>query len=346
MSAIAISGAAFRGRKLLAERLSERLGCRSTDDNVLAEKAAAFGMSHEELRDALQRAPSAWDHRKAKKLACLDAIRAALLDELRSGKTVYHGNAGQLLLTEPGPYLRVRVAVPFDFRVSMVRDRLRFDREEASSHLRELDRARDEWIRRLSNIAWEDPSLYNVAINLAHIDTAEASDAVCSMAIRQSSRSSFSIRQTALDNLALGSRVKVARSLDSSTRGRDPKITPNGEHVSIQGKVASSEELAKVRHLAREIPGVRDLDLSGIEITNSGSLSVRFVRLLEHSLRIPTFVPFGLRPGWLTKDFVFFGFIYSFSGDPMETTLAKSSYSVQCLAGDINTTICHGDMNG
>jgi hypothetical protein len=54
-----------------------------------------------------------------KKYIYLALIQAALAEEVRTGKVVYHGNAGHLLLPGGTPVLRTRIIAPLEFRVTM-----------------------------------------------------------------------------------------------------------------------------------------------------------------------------------------------------------------------------------
>src|SRR5579872_2621619 len=98
MSIITISRGPFSGGEMLAENVSRELGFRCVDREVIVERAAAHGVSQEELRDALQKPPTFIERIQHKKYLYLVLIQAALVEEVRTGKTVYHGNAGHLLL--------------------------------------------------------------------------------------------------------------------------------------------------------------------------------------------------------------------------------------------------------
>ena len=61
MSVITISRGSFSGGKMLAECLAHRLGYRCVDRDVIVERAAASGVSQDELLDALLKPP--WQRR-------------------------------------------------------------------------------------------------------------------------------------------------------------------------------------------------------------------------------------------------------------------------------------------
>ncbi len=125
MSVITISRGTFSGGKMLAECLAARLGFRCIDRDVIVEKAAVYGVSQEDLRQALLKPPSLLDRFQHKKYLYLALIQAALAEGVRTGRVVYHGNAGHLLLKGEAGVLRIRIIAPLEFRMRMAQARLK-----------------------------------------------------------------------------------------------------------------------------------------------------------------------------------------------------------------------------
>ena len=124
MAVITISRGSFSGGKMLAECLADTLGYRCIDRDVIVEKAAAYGVTQEELRDTLDKPPSFLDRFKHRKYIYLTLIQAALMEEaVRRGNAIYHGNAGHFLLRGVTHVLKTRIIAPMEFRQAMVQDR-------------------------------------------------------------------------------------------------------------------------------------------------------------------------------------------------------------------------------
>ena len=119
MAVITVSRGSFSGGKMLAECLAQKLDYRCVDRDVIVERAAAHGASQEELREALMKPPGFLDRFRHRKYLYLTLIQAALIEEVREGRAVYHGNAGHLLLRGAGPVFRVRIVAPVELRVQM-----------------------------------------------------------------------------------------------------------------------------------------------------------------------------------------------------------------------------------
>jgi len=260
MSVITISRGTFSGGKMLAECLAEQLGYRCIDRDVIVERAAAFGVSQDELRNALLKPPTFLDRFQHKKYIYLALIQAALTQEVRSGKAIYHGNAGHLLL-KGGPHvLRTRIIAPMEFRLDMAQDRLKLSRSEALAYIHKVDQERRKWTQYLYGVDWGDPALYDIVLNLEYMSVEEACDIIANI-VRQRCFEFTSECQTAMDDLALASRVRANLAINSPTSHLEFDVTARGGSVSIKGRLTSLDELAEVRRVAGEVPGVSAVNL-------------------------------------------------------------------------------------
>jgi cytidylate kinase len=259
MSVITISRGSFSGGKLLAERLCGSLGYRCVDREVIVERAAAHGVSQEELHDALERPPTLIERLKHRKYLYLVLIQSALIEEVRTGKAVYHGNAGHLLLRGGQPILRVRIIAPLEFRMRMAQDRLRLTRAEALEHIVRMDEDRRKWTQYLYNVDWGEPSNYDVVLNLEYMDIPEAAEAVSALA-RQRCFEFTPCCQAAMDDLALASQVRAALALDPATCHLEVEVEAGAGTVRVAGAIPDGVS-AEVRLIATAVPGVVSVSL-------------------------------------------------------------------------------------
>lgn len=260
MAVITISRGSFSGGKTLAECLAEKLRYRCVDRDVIVERAAANGVSQKELMDALLKPPSFLDRFKHRKYLYLTLIQAALAEEVRSDKVVYHGNAGHLLL-KPGPYLlRVRIIAPLSVRLTMAQDRLKLTRDEALTYIEKVDQERKKWTHYLYGVDWADPSLYDMLINLEHVTIQEACDPVAILARKRCFQLTAGCK-AALDDLAVASRIKANLALNPSTADLEVEVTSSQGAVSVKGKLSNVDQFAEVQRLTRESPGVVEVNM-------------------------------------------------------------------------------------
>ena len=260
MSVITISRGSFSGGKMLAECLSRNLGYRCVDRDIIVESAAARGVSQEELRDALQKPPTLLERLQHKKYLYLALIQAALTEEVRTGKAVYHGNAGHLLL-KGGPHiLRVRVIAPIGFRLLMAENRLKISHNEAFEYIQRTDQERRKWTQYLYGVDWGDPTLYDVVINLEYMSIPEACAGLCTL-VRQRCFEFTAEDQRAMDDLALASRVRADLALNESTAHLEVQVEAHDGRITIHGRTAGVSEVEDVQGVIARVPGVTAVNL-------------------------------------------------------------------------------------
>jgi cytidylate kinase len=260
MSVITISKGSFSSGKMLAECLAATLGYRLVDRDVIVERAAAHGVSQEELRDALQKPPTFLERIQRKKYLYLVLIQAALIEEVRTGKAVYHGNAGHLLL-KGGPHiLRVRIIAPLEQRVKVAQDRLKLSRAEALDYIARGDQDRRKWTQYLYGVDWADAANYDVVLNLEFMEVSEACQAVCTLA-RQACFDFTPGFGAAMDDLALASRVRVALALRETTSQLEVEVLAKERAVRVIGSASGMLEVEEVRRAAAAVPGVGTVNL-------------------------------------------------------------------------------------
>jgi len=260
MSIITISRGSFSGGKMLAECLACSLGYRCIDRDVIVERAAASGVSQEDLRDALEKPPGFLDRFNHKKYVYLALIQAALAEEVRTGGAIYHGLAGHLLLREGPRVLRTRIIAPMEFRIRMARARLKLERGDAIAYIQKMDQHRRKWTQFLYGVDWGDPSLYDIVLNLDRVEIEEACHVIATMA-RQRCFEFTPECQAAMDDLALASRIRANLALNEPTSNLEVEVVARRGSVSIKGKLVTMDQYEEVERVARAVPGVTELNL-------------------------------------------------------------------------------------
>lgn len=260
MSVITISRGSFSGGKMLAECLAAKLGFRCIDRDVIVERAAAQGVSQEQLREALTRPPTFLERFNHHRYVYLTLFQAALVEEVRTGKAVYHGNAGHLLLKGGVHVLRVRIIAPLEFRLFMAQDRLKLGRSEALAYIEKMDQDRRKWTHFLYGVDWGDPALYDMVLNLEHMSIQDSCDVVAGT-VKERCFEFTPECQGAMDDLALASRVRAALVLDKATADLEVDVLARDGSVTIRGKLSYRDQLREVQRVAQAVPGVTSVDL-------------------------------------------------------------------------------------
>ena len=66
-------------------------------------------------------------------------IQRALTDEVRTGKAIYHGRAGHLLLKFGHPILRTRIISPMESGVQMIQEPLKYNPNVMIADIEKVD---------------------------------------------------------------------------------------------------------------------------------------------------------------------------------------------------------------
>lgn len=232
---------------------------------AVAEKAAARGVSQEQLLDALSKPPGFLERFGHERYQFIARFQAALAEEVKGGKVVYHCNAGHLMLQGVSPLLKVRVIAPLEKRVAMVQERLKVSPSEAVAYIHKVDADRKNWTRFLYGVNWEDPAQYDVVVNLGSMNVPEACEIVATAA-RQKCFEFVGEWRTPLEDLAIGSRVRANLAIHPATSHLEFEVTSRQGRVSILGRVTTVDELEEIKRVTQGVPGVVALDLDQVSL--------------------------------------------------------------------------------
>ncbi|MBZ5549916.1 MAG: cytidylate kinase family protein [Acidobacteriia bacterium] len=250
---------------MLAESLAQRLGYRCIDRDQIIQKAAAWGVSQDDLRTAIERPPTFLGQSQHTKYIYLAFIQAALTEEVRTGNAIYHGLAGHLLLGKGPHVLRTRIIAPMEFRIGRVQDRLKYNRKEAIAYIEKMDEDRRKWTRFLYGVDWADASLYDIVLNLEQMNLEEACDVICSAAQLKYFEATPESQRT-MDDLATASRVKANLAMNPLTSNVQFEVVAQGGSVSIKGDIVGPDQAKKIGSIVMAVPGVTKVHLDQLEL--------------------------------------------------------------------------------
>jgi len=239
----------------LAERLGTHLGYRVTSrEALLADAAALFDASEEELESALLHRPGFLERRRLGRLHYIRCLEAALAKAAQGDSLVYHGQAGQLLLQGVPHHLRVLVVADMEYRIAAARDRDHVSRRRAIRWIKEADKARDEWVRRIYGVDRDDLTTYDIVVNLQEVPIPNACAIISQMV--ESDFPTTSESQEIMDNLVLASEVRARIGLDEAIVDDKLEVAASHGRVTVSGKARTRRQARRVEELVRQIPGV------------------------------------------------------------------------------------------
>jgi len=260
MAIIMISRGTFSGGKAVAEALAARLGYTCVSNEILFDAAEQYKVPEERLNAALSEPPRAWRQKPGLKVAHINFGRVALLMRAKEaeGNLVYHGNAGHLLLTDLAQVIRVRVVADMEYRIQAAMTKEGVDRSKAMDIIAGLDQKVMKWTRGLYGIDWQDPSLYDVVLNLERMGIESAVEMIVHMTQLPDYTPTPEARQ-AFENLLLGSLVWAELTKNQFTRSANVRVSADNGVVTVTGKASSHKIIDIIPLISKEVEGVREV---------------------------------------------------------------------------------------
>ncbi len=266
MAIITISRGTFSGGQKLAECLASKLGYESLSREILVEAAEKYGISENELTNAMKAKPAIVERLSLNidRVRYLSFIQATLCEHVKNDNVVYYGHAGHLLLKDVCRVIKVKVIATMEQRIAFAMDRNKLSREDAILYIKKMDKYRQKWTKFLYGIDWNDPSLYDVLVNLKDTNVQTACDMISVMASAPEFRLTEKSKR-AIADLSLESQIKAKLASDRMTRDYMLKIAAEDGHVVISGRVKNTEHANKIKTIVGELPEVKSLDCSCVD---------------------------------------------------------------------------------
>lgn len=255
MCVVTFSRGSFSGARAVAEEVSRRLAVPCLSREILVEAAQTAGVAEGKLSEVLARPPSLFERASRERNDYLAFVRASLYEQAAHGSFVYHGHDGHLLLSELPNVLRVRVVAPIEARVIAIQADGGLDEKSARRHIAKIDEHRTKWTRFLYGVAWGDPLLYDLVVNLESISTAEAATMITGLARADRLAWTPALEQLAADQ-ALACRVSAELAKSAESRGTDLDVGAERGVVVLRGAVRYDETRQAIAAAAAEVSGV------------------------------------------------------------------------------------------
>jgi cytidylate kinase len=263
MPIITISRGSASGGIMLAQGLAEKTGYRLVSREDIIQSASKYGVPAETLEEALLKPPGFWERFQHERRRYLSFVQAALCEQAKGDRIIYHGNAGYILLRGISHVLCVHVVAPMPYRINMLMQRENMLREDAIRYIEKMDQYRKDWTRFLYGVEWLDPHLSDLMINLKTLDIKGAVDIVAAVAEREEFQATGESLK-AMENLLIASRVRSALAANHKTASVEIAVEANEGTVYLKGKIRPSSLIDEIIETVRQVEGVRSIDQGGL----------------------------------------------------------------------------------
>ena len=257
MAIITITRGVQSGGRELAERLATRLNYKRMSREVITQCASKYNIPESELYERLMEAPSVWKRLTRTHRRYLIYIRCSLIEAARQDNVIYHGYAGHLFLQGVQHALKVRLEAPFEQRVRAEMKEYEKSQKEAEAYIRKVDDQRHRWVKFLYGKEHNDPSLYDLSVNLQNIKI----DTVCEMITAAVGSDEYATTDASiriLNNLSLACEVEAALASDDKLWENDIEVTAAGSDVTLHGLVKNARIRDAIIDTASHVKGVSE----------------------------------------------------------------------------------------
>jgi cytidylate kinase len=109
-------------------------------------------------------------------------VEQIIRNEAAAGDVLLVGRGSQVVLAGQAGVLHVRIIAPWAARIACVQARCNVSPEVAAARIAASDRARAAYLRRHYRARVDDPQWYDLIINMARLQVADAAALICAAA--------------------------------------------------------------------------------------------------------------------------------------------------------------------
>jgi cytidylate kinase len=267
MAIVTISHEMGSGGVEIGMAVTERLGYRYVDTELISEAARRYGLAEEKLSSLDETKPSFFERFDAETRRYLTVFQAILYEFAMEDRVVLMGRGGQYLLRDVPHTLRVRVTAPFEMRVKRVMKKMpsqmgeALDVRTATELVRRNDAEKAGRMRYLFEVNWTNSLLYDLVVNMEKLTVEATVELIATMAARPEFHATESGRQL-VANKTLAIRIQAALAAHPEIRKYRISIEAQNGVITLEGTSALEEAV----EVARSVSGVREVKIRQLEI--------------------------------------------------------------------------------
>jgi cytidylate kinase len=258
MSVIAISESLGSLGIEIGRTVAARLGYEFAERDVISKAADRFGADVGRLSHAAEERPTLLERFTAEQHRFAHYVDATVHEMAARDNFVIVGLASTLILANAPHTLRVRVTADEPLRAERVARQLGLTATAAQGRVRESDRERAGRVRFLYHVDWENPLLYDIALNTERAEVEECALLVQHALERERFRSTVESRRVMTDQSLVAQAYAVLMA-DPVTRARPVTVSCEDAVLSVGGRVEEWSMRRAVKQGLAGIAGVREI---------------------------------------------------------------------------------------
>ncbi|HTX72717.1 MAG TPA: cytidylate kinase family protein [Rectinemataceae bacterium] len=258
-----------RGLATLGEDVAKELGSitgyRLIDREYIEDRLGEFGISADKRQKYDEKKPGFWASLSQERDDYLHFLKTALFEEAADGDCVIIGRGGQAIFRSVPSLVSVLLVSPQDVRVERIMHFYKCDERHAVQIIEQSDHDRSGFHRYFFSSEWRDPTEYDVSLNTARCDIAQAAALIDATrrARVDSARDAEGRRRIA--ELLLGQRVVTEIIYGKKVPVHFLEASAQGGRIVLHGVSNTQSAIDAAVAAARTVPGVESVE-SAIQV--------------------------------------------------------------------------------
>lgn len=242
-----------------AGELSSMTGYRIIDRDFLEKRLAEHGFNPEKQEKYDERKPGFWSSLSEVWADYIQYLKLALYEEAAGGDCIVMGRGGSVVFKKVPNHLAVRLTAPLGQRVERVMRQYSCDERQARHMVEQCDHNRNGFGKIYFDIDWADPREYDLTINTARLDAAQAARIVKDCMALTIDADAEAAGERALADRLLGQKVQAQVVCSKKAHLINLTVIAEGGVVTLNGLSNSKATIDAVVAEARSVPGVREI---------------------------------------------------------------------------------------
>ncbi len=241
----------------IAQKVSNQLGIQMFDDQKLQEMVASMGFSEKEMKDFDEKAPGFFDRLFTRKPSrYLELLGSTVYDIASRGEGVITGHGAQAFLKDFDCALHVMITASEDTRSRWIAEKQNISEAAAKEIVHKMDSRFREFVRYAFKREGDDPSDFDIVINIDKIGADWAVKLIVDIAKSEEIKSCSVKAVEEMKSSSLQRKVEAAIIHNTSLFTHVFVKVTRESKVHLTGATFSEEEREKIIATAQKVPGV------------------------------------------------------------------------------------------
>jgi len=260
MPIVIISSDATQAAEKIAKATAKAVNYQCLGPELLSDIAAKYKLPADKMAEAMGVSKSPWRRmRPRRRTQILSCIEAEILDRLQADHVVCWGLAAHLYVQGISHALKVRLLIDEDQQVKEISEQRKISAKKAAKWLQGEMRKKEQWSQSAYGQNELDPTMYDLVINLGHIDPDEAVRTISgAVAYRKFQPMTYSIKSLAGNAMAAKVKAKLLETLNEiRVQARDGKVVVTSKAL----KREKQKKAAAIKEIAGQVEGVEFVEV-------------------------------------------------------------------------------------